>query len=97
MHKALQLLRLIPRGRVVTYKELARACGTSPRAVGRILAGNKEPAKYPCYKVVSSRGALTGYSAPGGLTRKRELLERDGATFARDGRVLPEHFYRFEE
>ena len=94
-HTALLLLRGIPRGRVVTYKELARASGTSPRAVGRILAGNKEPVKYPCYKVVSSRGELSGYSAPGGLVRKRELLERDGVTFDTRGRVRMEHIYSF--
>ena len=95
IHHALGLLRRIPRGKVVTYKELARESGTSPRAVGRILAGNKEPVKYPCYKVVSSRGELTGYSAPGGLIRKRELLESDGVTFDAQGRVRREHVYRF--
>ena len=92
-HTALLLLRRIPRGKVVTYKELARESGTSPRAVGRILAGNREPAKYPCYKVVSSRGELRGYSAPGGLARKRELLERDGITFDARGFVRMEHIY----
>ena len=95
MHSALLLLRRIPRGEVVTYKELARASDTSPRAVGRILAGNREPVKYPCYKVVSSRGELTGYSAPGGLARKRELLEREGIIFDARGRVRMEHVYHF--
>ena len=95
MHSALLLLRRIPRGKVVTYKELARASSTSPRAVGRMLAGNKEPVKYPCYKVISSRGELRGYSAPGGLTRKRELLERDGVIFDAQGRVRIEHVYYF--
>ena len=95
VHKALLFLRRIPRGEVVTYKELARASDTSPRAVGRILAGNREPVKYPCYKVVSSRGELTGYSAPGGLACKRELLERDGVTFDVKGRVRGEHFFFF--
>jgi len=95
MYKALLFLRRIPQGKVVTYTELARASGTSPRAVGRILARNTDPEKYPCYKIVSSRGELTGYSAPGGLARKRELLEQGGVAFTPDGRVRPECFYRF--
>lgn len=94
MHQAIRLLKKIPRGKVATYKELARVCGTSPRAVGRIMAGNTDPLNYPCYKVVASSGELTGYSAPGGLKKKRALLERDGVEFVGD-RVDPRSFFMF--
>ena len=73
MHKAILLLKKIPKGKVATYKELARVCRTSPRAVGRVMAGNEHPKEYPCYKVVASNGELTGYSAPGGLRTKQKL------------------------
>ena len=43
MHKAILLLRKIPKGKVVTYKEMARVCKTSPRAIGRIMANNSDP------------------------------------------------------
>lgn len=89
------MLKKIPKGRVATYKELARVCRISPRAVGRIMAGNEDPANFPCYKVVSSSGELCGYSAPGGIRRKRELLERDGIAFDYRGRVEKKHFYFF--
>ena len=94
MHKAIILLKDIPRGKAVTYKELARVCGTSPRAIGRIMAGNKHPAEFPCYKVVSVTGELRGYSGPGGLKRKKELLIKDGVLIT-SNKVVPSCFYIF--
>ena len=41
--RALGELLKVPRGKVVAYGELARRVGTGPRAVGKIMAGNKEP------------------------------------------------------
>jgi len=89
MHKALLLLKKIPSGKVVSYKELARVCGTSPRAIGRVMAHNQNPKEYPCYKVVASSGELGGYSGQGGLQTKRTLLERDGISLE-NGKV-PSH------
>ena len=97
MHKAIQLLKKIPKGKVATYKEMARVCGTSPRAIGRIMAGNTDPVNFPCYKVVSSEGKLTGYSATGGLEAKQKLLEQDGVTFTAKGMVDKKHFYTFKD
>ena len=94
MHKAILLLKKIPKGRVATYKELARVCKTSPRAIGRIMAGNEHPKEYPCYKVVASDGELTGYSAPGGLKTKEKLLAQDGILVIK-GRVNSSFFYSF--
>jgi len=88
------LLKKIPKGKVATYKELARVCETSPRAVGRIMAANDHPKEYPCYKVVASDGKLTGYSAPGGLKKKEELLSNEGI-FVIKGKVDPTYFYSF--
>lgn len=94
MHKAIILLKKIPRGKVATYKEMARVCKTSPRAIGRIMAGNDHPKEYPCYKVVASDGKLTGYSAPGGLITKARLLRKDGINLQED--IVPsKYFYTF--
>ena len=95
MHPAIQLLKKIPKGKVVTYKEMARVCKTSPRAIGRVMAGNRDPRNFPCYKVVSSSGALVGYSAPGGLKTKRKLLLHDGIVFTKQGAVDKKHFFSF--
>ena len=94
MNEAIWYLRKIPKGKVVSYKELARACGTSPRAAGRILACNKDPIQFPCYKVVSTSGILGGYSGSGGPEGKQKLLMADGIRIV-DGRVDEKYFYYF--
>ena len=95
MHKAIKLLLKIPKGKVATYKEMARACNTSPRAIGRIMAGNTDPVTYPCYKVVASNGALTGYSGHGGLLGKKKLLENEGIKITK-GKVDKKYFYKLK-
>ncbi len=93
-HKALLLLKKVPKGMVVSYKELARACKTSPRAIGRIMASNKEPDKYPCYKVVYANGDVGYYSGNGGVKRKIELLRKDGIMI-KNGKVDKIFFHEF--
>jgi len=88
------MLKKIPKGKVVTYKEMARVCKTSPRAIGRIMAGNADPVGYPCYKVVASDGSLCGYSGHGGLLGKKKLLENDGVE-VKNGRVSKMYSYTF--
>ena len=95
MHKALLLLRKVPKGKVVSYKELAIICKTSPRAIGRIMASNPDPINYPCYKVVGSTGRLVGYSGKGGLKTKARLLRNDGIEIV-NGRIAKKYFYKFK-
>lgn len=94
MHKALLLLKKIPKGKVVSYKELAIKCKTSPRAIGRIMKYNPNLEECPCYKVIGSNGKLVGYSGKGGLKTKIKLLEKDGIKIV-NGKVDRKHFYRF--
>jgi methylated-DNA-[protein]-cysteine S-methyltransferase len=72
-----QELRKIPYGSTISYKELARRVGSSPRAVGQANAVNPVPIIVPCHRVVNADGGLGGYSS--GLDRKRWLLRREGA------------------
>ncbi len=80
MHKALLLLRKIPKGKVATYKDLADAVGSSPRAIGSVMRHNPRPDLYPCYKVVKSDGSIGGYggNSPKRISRKIALLRKDG-------------------
>jgi len=75
--RVLEVVRKIPRGEVLTYKEVARRAG-SPRAfraVGNILAKNFDP-KIPCHRVIRSDGAAGGYNR--GVKRKELLLKKEG-------------------
>ena len=73
--------RAIPPGTTATYGEIARAVGQpdGARDVGAALSRNPFPIVVPCHRVVAANGALTGFSAPGGLETKRRMLELEGA------------------
>jgi len=73
--------RDIPAGSTRSYGEVAKAIGRPDRArdVGTALARNPFPIVVPCHRVVAANGALTGFSAPGGLDTKRRMLELEGA------------------
>ena len=64
-----ELLTAIPRGKVVTYGTLAEMMGNRgyARAVGNALHKNPDGEKYPCYKVVNSKGELSRGYAFGGI------------------------------
>jgi len=74
-----EALKLIPRGRVTTYKAIAEYLGTrAVRAVGSAVGKNPYAPKVPCHRVVPSSGELGNYSAEGGRTKKMELLRSEG-------------------
>ena len=64
------LLKKVPENNVTTYKELAKAAGTHPRAVAVFMKMNKNPEKIPCFRVVRSDGEIGGYSGPGGVKKR---------------------------
>ena len=69
----------IPAGSTKTYKEIAGAIGkpNSSRAVANACAQNPYAPEVPCHRVIRSDGSLGGYSAEGGIERKRQLLEME--------------------
>ncbi len=74
------IVRHIPKGKTMTYKEVAAHAGNprAARAVARIMAGNYDPT-IPCHRVVRSDGSLGGYNR-GGEAQKRAILKREGIT-----------------
>ncbi len=86
--QALVLLRQIPKGKVTTYKAIAEALGTKAyRAVGSAMRCNREPDKYPCFKVVKSDGSVGEYSAAGGVAGKIKRLKKEGIA-VKKGKVV---------
>ena len=79
--KVYDIVSQIPKGKVLTYKEVARRAGIkNPRLVGMALHRNTDPKHIPCHRVVRSDGALAGY-AFGGIKAKSILLQQEGVTF----------------
>lgn len=68
----------IPKGSVMTYKEVAVAAGNprAARAVANIMAANYDP-DVPCHRVIRTDGRLGGYNR-GGVKKKREILTSEG-------------------
>ncbi|MGN1318289.1 MAG: MGMT family protein [Lachnospirales bacterium] len=78
--KILEYLLTIPKGKVVTYLQIAKYLGNKnlARAVGNYLHQNPDGEKYPCYKVVNSKGRLSDNYAFGGIEAQKKKLENDG-------------------
>ena len=85
----LRKVREIPSGKVMTYKEVAKATGYdgASRAVGNVMAKNPFPILIPCHRVIKSDLSLGDYSR-GGKEIKKRLLEREGIVFAGDKILL---------
>lgn len=79
-NKVYEFLKFIPKGKVVTYGQIAEYLGNKKlsRVVGNILHVNPDPIKYPCYKVVNSKGQLSHNFGDGGIEVQKERLEKDG-------------------
>ena len=75
-------LMKIPRGRVKTYSQVAKAIGKplAVRAVANAIGKNPYAPKIPCHRVIRSDGSLGGYSGKGGVKTKRFLLQKEGIT-----------------
>jgi methylated-DNA-[protein]-cysteine S-methyltransferase len=74
------LARTIPPGTTLTYGEVAMRLGTPglARAVGQALGQNPWPIVVPCHRVLAADGGMGGFSAPGGVSTKRRMLEIEG-------------------
>ena len=83
-----EAVKLIPRGHVATYGQVAELAGDKKmaRAVGNALHRNPDPEAIPCYRVVNSKGELAGEFAFGGAGAQAKLLEADGIQVI-DGKV----------
>ena len=78
------LLRKVPKGKVTTYGDLAKALGypRAARAIGRIMNANPDPIIVPCHRVVASDGGIGGYAY--GTKVKKDILAEEGLSFDGD-------------
>ncbi len=69
-------LKIIPKNQISTYGDFAKFFGlpNHARYIGKLLNQNKNPDKYPCFKIVEASGFLGGFAL--GLEEKIKRLEK---------------------
>ena len=77
--KVWNYLKIIPKGTVKTYKQVAIAIKKpkSARAVANACGKNPYAPKIPCHRVIRSNGGLGGDSGRGGIKTKLNLLRSE--------------------
>lgn len=85
--KVLEVVSKIPKGSVLSYKEVARRAGRpkAARAVGNIMKQNRNP-KAPCHRVIHSDGRIGGFNR--GREFKAALLKKEGVKLNYKLRVI---------
>jgi methylated-DNA-[protein]-cysteine S-methyltransferase len=75
------IVRAIPPGQTMTYGEVASRLGDPllARDVGKAMGENPTPIVMPCHRVLAAGGKTGGFSAPGGVITKLQLLTIEGA------------------
>ena len=75
-----EAVKKIPKGHVATYGRIAEMAGEPKmaRAVGNALHKNPDPEHIPCFRVVNSKGELSGAFAFGGENEQARRLMADG-------------------
>jgi O-6-methylguanine DNA methyltransferase len=75
--KVYEVVKKIPKGETLTYKEVARRAGNikAVRAVGNILNKNFD-LNIPCHRVIRSDGKIGGYNR--GIENKKKILKLEG-------------------
>jgi len=72
------ICRKIPKGKTMTYGEIARILKSSPRAVGQALKRNPYAPIVPCHRVIHTNGRIGGYNGVQDSKKKIRLLKREG-------------------
>ncbi len=81
--KIYEVVRTIPKGKVMSYGQVAMLAGNPrwARVVGYALHVNPEPGTIPCHRVVQKSGKVASGFAFGGPEIQKQLLESEGVTF----------------
>ncbi len=89
-----KILRKVPKGKVTTYKEIAKALNSKAyRAVGNAMNKNPYAPEVPCHRVIKSNGEIGGFAS--GTKNKVKLLKKEGIGIKRNKINLDKYFYKF--
>jgi methylated-DNA-[protein]-cysteine S-methyltransferase len=84
--KVYDATREVPLGRVCSYREIAVRIGRpgAARAVGGALSRNPIALVIPCHRVIAANGSLGGFSGPGSIPQKQQLLDHERRSVSRE-------------
>ncbi len=89
----LDIVQLIPVGRVATYGQIATIAGTqNPRLVGFALATLKEGTDIPWFRVINSKGQISFPEESDGFKIQYSLLQKEGIIFDAKNRINLKQF-----
>jgi methylated-DNA-[protein]-cysteine S-methyltransferase len=87
-----EILVKVPKGKVTTYKEIARAFKSKAyRAVGNAMNKNPYAPRIPCHRVVKSNGEVGGFAS--GIKKKIEMLRKEGIEIKNNKIDLKKYLY----
>ena len=86
-HLVYKKLLDVPKGKITTYGELAKAVGlkNGARIIGKIMNHNQYPGIIPCHRVVMSTGNVGGYAF--GQDIKEKMLHDEGIVI-KNGKIV---------
>lgn len=89
-----EIVKQIPRGKVLSYGQIARAAGfpRKAREVGWALHVNPDPEHIPCHRVVNRDGRVSPAFVFGGENMQVALLKSEGVEFDENGLVKRSFF-----
>ena len=94
--KVYKKLLEVPKGKITTYRDIAKAIGlkNGQRIIGKIMNKNPYPVIVPCHRVVKSDGKIGGYAW--GEKVKAKMLSNEGIKI-KNGKILDveKSIYRF--
>lgn len=95
--KCYEILKTIPKGKVTTYKAIAKALKSKAyRAVGNAMNKNPHDTNlFPCHRVISSNGNIGGYAH--GTEAKISRLRKEGIIIENNKIDLGRFGYNFNQ
>lgn len=92
--KIYEKLRLVPFGKVISYKELAKSINSKAyRLVGMAMKVNNDPESIKCFKVVKSNGEIGNYSL--GVKEKIKRLRKENIEIKNNKIDLKKYGFKF--
>ena len=92
--RILMVINRIPSGSVATYGQIARIAGIpkNSRQVGWVLRSGSFDPETPWFRVVNSKGEISGRGSPDSESFQRNILESENIEFDENGRIALDIF-----